>query len=120
MSEEPEKKSERKDLGDLIAEKGSQITFENMEQLCNKSSYEIAGHTYKRKILKPRELVKLFQLQKEIEKTQDQEKRYNNLYKQAELCLEGITPELWEDTDGVLMEQVLSACMLINRGFRKV
>lgn len=121
MSDEPEKQPEKvRDLADRITERSAQITFENMEKLCNQKEYEIAGHTYKRKVLKPKELVKLFQLQKEMDKVVDPEKRFNTLYKQAELCLEGVTPELWEETDAVMMEQVVSACLLISRGFRSV
>ena len=121
MSERPVEQPEKvRDLADRITERSAQITFENMEKLCNQKEYEIAGHTYKRKILKPKELVELFQLQKSLDKVTDPEKRFDILYKEANICLEGITPELWEETDAVMMEQVVSACLLISRGFRTV
>jgi hypothetical protein len=98
----------------------AQITFDNMTKLCNQSTYEIAGETYKRRILKPKELVALYKLQEGLDKIKDAEKRMENLYEQAVICLEGVTPEKWENTDAVKMEIVLGACLLISKGFRQV
>jgi hypothetical protein len=103
-------------LGNTSAE----ITFNNMTKLCNQDQYEVAGVTYKRKILKPKELVALYKLQAALDKIEDPEKRMDNLYQQAQICLEGITKENWEKTDAVYMEIVLGACLLISKGFRSV
>ncbi len=104
----------------LLGNTSAQITFDNMTKLCNQDEYEIAGETYKRKILKPKELVALYKLQGKLDGIADPEKRMANLYEQAQLCLEGVTPAKWENTDAVKMEIVLGACLLISKGFRQV
>lgn len=108
------------DFATLLGGASAQITFENMTLLCNQNEYTIAGEKYKRKILKPKELVKLYKLQAELDKITDPQKRMDNLYAQAQICLEGVTPEKWENTDAVKMEIVLGACLLISKGFRKI
>ena len=109
-----------KNIGDLLGSVSAQITFDNMTKLCNQSEYEVAGVKYKRKILKPKELVKLFKLQQEMDKLTDPEKRLDNIKSQAKVCLEGVTDENWENTDAVQMEIIVGACLLISRGFRKI
>ncbi len=109
-----------KNVVNLLGNTSAQITFDNMTKLCNQNQYEIAGETYKRKILKPKELVALYKLQSNLDKITDPEKRMQNLYEQAVICLEGVTPEKWENTDAVMMEIVLGACLLISKGFRSV
>ena len=104
----------------LLGNTSAQITYDNMTLLCNQSDYEIAGETYKRRILKPKELVALYKLQEALDKIKDPEKRMQNLYEQAQICLEGVTPQKWENTDAVKMEIVLGACLLISKGFRKI
>ena len=104
----------------LLGDTSAQITFDNMTLLCNQAEYEIAGETYKRRILKPKELVALYKLQEALDKIKDPEKRMQNLYEQAQICLEGVTPQKWENTDAVKMEIVLGACLLISKGFRQV
>jgi len=104
----------------LLGNQSAQITYENMTKLCNQSEYEVAGETYKRRILKPKELVALYKLQEALDKIKDPEKRMQNLYEQAQICLEGVTPQKWENTDAVKMEIVLGACLLISKGFRKI
>src|SRR6186997_986028 len=94
----------------LLGNTSAQITYDNMTLLCNQSEYEVAGETYKRRILKPKELVALYKLQAALDKISDQEK----------ICLEGVTPQKWENTDAVKMEIVLGACLLISKGFRKI
>ena len=121
MSEPQDNKvPDNKDIEYLLSNASAQITFENMTELCNKNEYTIAGETYKRKILKPKELVKLYKLQSELDKISDPEKRMENLYQQAQICLEGVTKEKWDNTDAVYMEIVLGACLLISKGFRKI
>jgi len=104
----------------LLGDTSAQITFDNMTKLCNQSEYTIGDETYKRRILKPKELVALYKLQSALDKISDPEKRMANLYDQAVICLEGVTPEKWEKTDAVKMEIVLGACLLISKGFRKI
>jgi gamma-glutamyl phosphate reductase len=121
MSELPDKKLEvPRSAMSLLGDQSAQITFENMTKLCNQSEYKIADEIYKRRILKPKELVKLYKLQTELDKIKDPEKRMENLYEQAEICLEGVTPEKWENTDAVKMEIVLGACLLISKWFRQI
>src|ERR1041384_7718582 len=96
-----------KSLAELVNIASSQTTFENMQQLCNQSEYTIAGETYKRKILKPKELVELSKLQKELETLDDPEKRMENIKREAFLCMEGWTDQKWENTDAVMVEIVV-------------
>jgi hypothetical protein len=91
-----------------------------MTALCNQSEYVIAGETYKRKILKPKELVQLNKLQKKLDSLEDPEKRMDCIKDQAQVCLEGLTDQKWENTDASMMEIVVGACLLISKGFRKV
>ena len=109
-----------KSIVNLLGNTSAQITFDNMTKLCNQNEYTIADETYKRKILKPKELVALYKLQEALDKIKDPERRMANLYEQAQICLEGVTPEKWENTDAVKMEIVLGACLLISKGFRSV
>lgn len=120
MSESEDKFEAPKSVVNLLGNTSAQITFDNMTKLCNQNQYEIAGETYKRRILKPKELVALYKLQEALDKIKDPEKRMDNLYQQAVICLEGVTPEKWEKTDAVYMEIVLGACLLISKGFRSV
>ena len=117
-----------KSLGVLLGGESAQITFNNMKKLCNQDEYEIEGVTYKRKILKPKELVTLYRLQKELDEAGDNidpQKRMDNIQKQAQVCLtqkdgSKITQEQWDNTDAVKMEIIIGACLLINKGFREV
>jgi len=118
MSEEL--KETGKDLGDLLGNASAQITFDNMQTLCNQSEYTIGEETYKRKILKPKELVALYKLQNAMDKINDPDKRMDNLKEQSKICLEGMTDEKFENTDAVKLEIIIGACLLISKGFRKV
>jgi hypothetical protein len=116
-----------KSLAQLLGGASAQITFENMTKLCNQNEYEIpegSGIKWKRKILKPKELVTFYKLQQTMDTLKDPEKRMDNLKLQAQTCLkiaEGKDFEKeWENTDAVHMEIALGACMLIARGFRKI
>ena len=120
MSEGTEIKTSGKSLAELLNIASSQQTFDNMQKLCNQSEYEIAGQKYKRKILKPKELVALNKLQQKLDTTDDPEKRMLNIKEQAQICLEGLTEDKWENTDATLMEIVVGACLLISKGFRQV
>lgn len=123
MSQPEDKQFEApKGIIDLLGGASAQITFENMTKLCNQNEYTVEGVTYKRKILKPKELVALYKLQNELDKipANDPQKRMDNLYQQAQICLEGVTKEKWDNTDAVQMEIILGACLLISKGFRKI
>ena len=108
------------DLSNLLGNASAQITFDNMQKLCNQNEYEVNGETYRRKILKPKELVALYKLQSQMEKLTDPEKRMENLKDQAKICLENMDDEKWENTDAVKMEIIIGACLLISKGFRQI
>jgi len=120
MSTEDNTVQPPKDFATLLGSASAQITFENMTKLCNQNEYEVEGQKYKRKILKPKELVTLYKLQAELDKITDPQKRMDNVKAQAQLCLEGLTDEKWENTDAVQMEIIVGACLLISKGFRKI
>ena len=118
-----------KSLGMLLGGESAQITFNNMKKLCNQSEYTIEGVTYKRKILKPKELVALYKLQKELDEAGDNidpQKRMDNIFAQAQICLvqgennKPITKEQFDNTDAVAMEITIGACLLISKGFREI
>lgn len=120
-----EDKPEVPNITNLIGNEASQISFDNMQKLVNQNEYEIAGVTYKRKILKPKELVALYKLQDKLDKITDPEARMKNIHDEAVICLSNvdgspITDEQWDNTDAVMMEIVIGACLLISRGFRKI
>jgi len=98
----------------------SSITFENMQQLINQSEYTVNGETYKRRMLKPKDLVELNKLQIKLDTLDDPQKRMDCTKAQAVICLEGLTDEKWDNTDVVEMEIVIGACLLISRGSRQV
>ncbi len=120
MSENTVPQPSGKSLGELLNIASSQQTFDNMTALCNQSEYSIAGETYKRKMLKPKDLVALNKLQGKLDTVEDAEKRMDLIKQQAQICLEGLTDQKWENTDASLMEIVVGACLLISKGFRKV
>src|SRR5262245_23687910 len=123
MSENKDKDIETPNsLGNLIGNESAQITFENMKKLCNQKEYTVNGVKYTRKILKPKELVELFKLNKQLSDLDDDpEARMNIIKDQAKTCLK-IQDEKdfdteWEETDVVQMETIVGACLLIARGF---
>jgi len=120
MSDNQIQQPSGKSLAELLNIASSQQTFDNMTALCNQSEYTIAGETYKRKILKPKDLVQLNKLQLKLDTIDDPEKRMNLIKEQAMVCLEGLTEQKWENTDAGMMEIVVGACLLISKGFRKV
>ena len=120
MSENQVPQPSGKSLGELIGIASSQQTFDNMTVLCNQSEYTIAGETYKRKMLKPKDVIALGKIQLKLDVVEDPEKRMDLIKQQAQICLEGLTEQKWENTDASLMEIVVGACLLISKGFRKV
>ena len=121
MSESQDKPFQApKNILDLIGGASAEITFKNMTKLCNQDVYEVAGEKYKRKILKPKELAQFYKLQQEADKITDPLKRMDNIFQQAQVCLEGITREKFDKTDIVKLEIIIGACFLITKGFREV
>lgn len=127
MSEEIKEKPIEipKSLAYLLGGESAQVTFENMTKLCNLKEYTIADEEFERVILKPKQLVQFYKLQKELDDEKDPEVRMSKLKEQAKIALKLKDPnknfdKVWEDTDAVHMEIVLGACMLIARGFRKI
>jgi len=120
MSENTVPQPSGKSLAELLNIASSQQTFDNMTALCNQSEYTIGGETYKRKMLKPKDLIALNKLQNKLDTVDDPEKRMDVIKQQAMICLEGLTEQKWENTDASLMEIVVGACLLISKGFRKV
>ena len=111
--------TEGKSLAELLNIASSQQTFENMQKLTKLDEYEVAGEKYKRKMLKPKDIVELNKLQNSMDEN-DPEKRMANLKKQAFICLDGLTDQKWDNTDASKMEIVIGACLLISKGFREV
>jgi hypothetical protein len=114
----------------LFGPAAAQINFDNMQQLCNTDNYEIEGVKYTRRLLKPKDLVSIFKLEKDLEKLKDKSgevdpiKRLDNVKEQAKIYLKiedgKDFDKEWENTDIVKMEIVIGACLLNSRGFRKV
>jgi hypothetical protein len=110
-----------KTLGQRLREATDDRTYQNMIKLSNQDKFEIPAGSkkfFKRKMLKPKELVDLNELQDAMEAGIEKPKdRMINLKKQAQICLEGMTDKEWEETDAVLVEMVVGACYLISKGF---
>jgi hypothetical protein len=112
-----------KNLQDLLGEASSLQTFENMKKLCALNEFEVpanSGTKYRRKMLKPKDIIELNKIQNEMAEDIDPEKRMDCIKRQAMICLEGLTEDAWEQTDAALMEIVVGACILISKGFRQV
>jgi hypothetical protein len=116
-----------RNLADLLGEASSLQTFENMKKLCNQAEFEVpegSGIKYKRRMLKPKDIVKLGKLQNQLTDDIDPEKRMDIVKEQAFICLQQPDGKdfnaLWEETDASYMEIVVGACILISKGFRQV
>ena len=123
QEEEPTtiKKSRKRDsIVDPWAEAMNSISLENIKKLATLDTYTIAGETYKRKMLTPRVRIQLDRLQNESVSEQDEEKKMDIVMQQALLCLDGMTKEKFENTDIGHLEQVIGACIMAAKGFRKI
>jgi hypothetical protein len=108
-----------KTLPELINYATSEVTFQNFQALCNQASYEVAGHTYQRKMLTPDDFEKLLTFEEELSNPNIKVKRRMAILReQAQICLDGVTDELWKKTDVGKMEIIIGACILISKGFR--
>lgn len=104
-----------------LDKEGDQIVKENIEKLIQLDEYELAGKTYKRKMLKPKDIFELQKLDKEQRDfVDDAEVQLRVLRQQAKICLEGMTDTDFDNTDGVKLQNVLAACRIIAKGFRKI
>ena len=86
------------------------------------NEYTINNKQFKRKILKPKELIEFSKFQDELTTVGDTDiaKKFEILEKMAIFILEGFTSEDFENSDAVYLEQVIAACFLITKGFREV
>ena len=117
MSSEENKESFQK----WLDSEGDQIVKENIEKLVQLDEFEIAGKTYKRKMLKPKDIFELQRLDKEqIDDVNDPDKQLEILRKQSKICLEGMSDTDFDNTDGVKLQNVIAACRIIAKGFRKL
>jgi hypothetical protein len=98
----------------------NEMALSNIKKLAELDVYTIAGQTYKRKLLTPKVRVQLDRLQREMAAEPDEEKKMDMVLQQALLCLEGMTSEKFENTDIGLLEQVIGACLMAAKGFRRV
>ena len=115
------KKSRRRNaITDPWAEAMNNISLENIKKLATLDTYTVAGETYKRKMLTPRVRIQLDRLQNESITEQDEEKKMDIVMQQALLCLDGMTKEKFENTDIGHLEQVIGACIMAAKGFRKI
>lgn len=105
---------------DPWAEAMNNISLENIKKLATMDTFTVAGETYKRKMLTPRARIQLDRLQNETTTETDEEKKMDIVMQQALLCLEGMTKEKFENTDIGHLEQVIGACIMAGKGFRKV
>ena len=100
-----------------------QITFDNMQKLSKQDSFQIGEKTYKRRMLKPKDIVALGKLQKKMDgatKDDNEELTMETLKEQAKICLVDFTDQEFEEVDVVGLQSVIGACLLISKGFRRI
>lgn len=100
-----------------------QITFENMQKLSKQDEFKIGDKTYRRRLLKPKDMVALGKLQKEMDaatKADDDEKSMKILGEQAKIVLQDFTDAEFEEIDVVDLQAIVGACLLISKGFRRI
>lgn len=113
-------KKPRDSIVDPWAEAMNSISLENIKKLATMDTYTVGGETYKRKMLTPRVRIQLDRLQNESITETDEEKKMDIVMQQALLCLDGMTKEKFENTDIGHLEQVIGACIMAAKGFRKI
>lgn len=100
------------------------VTLGNMRALSGKSEFEnvVEGKTVKRNLLKPKDLIALSKIEKEImdEKDITDEIYLKLLCKQAKICLKDFTQEDFDNCDVVMLKIVVNACVMMTKGFRRV
>lgn len=132
--EEPKQPTEDKinKALELISEKARQdwvqeaedVTLGNMRALSGKSEFDnvVEGKTLKRNILKPKDILALGKIEKEImdETNITDEKYFKLLHKQALICLKEWTQEDFDNCDVTMLKIVVNACVMMTKGFRRV
>jgi len=104
-----------------LDKEGDEIIKQNIEKLVQLDEYTISGKIYKRKMLKPKDIFDLQKLDNEQNEFKDNpEKLYEILRKQTKICLVEMTDNDFENTDGVMLQNVIAACRIISKGFRKL
>ena len=100
------------------------VTLGNMRALSGKTEFDnvIEGKTVSRNILKPKDLIALAKIEKEImdEKDITDEVYLKLLAKQAKICLKDFTQEDFDNCDVVMLKIVVNACVMMTKGFRRV
>ena len=100
---------------------GDQIIKENISKLVLLDEFQIGGKTYKRKMLKPKDIFDLQKLDKEqLENQNDSDLQLEILKKQSKICLADMSDVDFDNTDGVMLQNVIVACRVIAKGFRKL
>jgi hypothetical protein len=111
------------ELVNLFKPESDAITHNNMAKLTKQDSFLIADKTFNRRRLKPQQLVNFTKAYSEVTESTDDvhiEDKLKALEKAAVVALEDFTHEDFENTDVVVLENVLAACFLITKGFREV
>lgn len=100
------------------------VTLGNMRALSGKSEFPdvLEGKTVIRNMLKPKDLIALSKIEKEImdEKDITDEVYLKLLNRQAKICLKDWTQEDFDNCDVVMLKIVVNACLMMTKGFRRV
>ena len=110
------------ELINLFKPESDAITHNNMAKLTKQDSYLIGDKTFNRRRLKPKELMEFTKAYNEVTAVgnAELEKKLEAMEKSAMIALEDFTKQDFENTDTVMLENVLAACFLITKGFREV
>ena len=130
LSAEEEKKEEPKSVIDEQTQKmwdnlNQQANDENrgfFEYLMTNDEYQFNGTDYKYKMIKRKDMGELIRLRTEgagLDKNDDFQSYSENIMKRACIVIEGMTPEQFDEGDYDLLENIVVAWSLKDRGFRK-
>lgn len=110
------------ELVNLFKPESDAITHNNMAKLTKQDSYLIGDKTFNRRRLKPKQLIEFTEVYNQLTSTTDAElsKKIELMEKSALIALEDFTHEDFENSEVVVLENVLAACFLITKGFREV
>ena len=100
-----------------------QITFENMQKLSKQDEFTIGDKKYRRRMLKPKDMVQLGKLQKKMDeatKDDNDELMMDTLREQAKIVLDNFTDAEFDEIDVVGLQATIGACLLISKGFRRI
>lgn len=100
------------------------VTLGNMKALSGKTEFPgvLEGKSVIRNMLKPKDLIALGKIEKEImdEKDITDEVYMKLLHRQAKICLKDWTQEDFDNCDVVMLKIVVNACVMMTKGFRRV